>query len=494
VPEQIATLRALVVDDNPAAREILDVLLKGVVLDVDSASSGEEAVAAIRARAGDPATRYHVVFMDWKMPGMDGLQASRVIREDASLQARPAIIMVTAFGREDVREAAEQIGLDGFLIKPVTKSTLLDALVAVFMDPSDQAVAVATAAGEGIQLNGLKILVAEDNEINQQIARELLEGVGAAVEIAPNGREAVERLRRGSEDHPFDVVLMDLQMPILDGYQAVAEIRAMPRFAALPIVAMTAHATIEERQRCLAAGMNDHLSKPIDPALMFTTLSRFRRPGAAETTPTAIGSATVNVPVVPGLDTATGLMRVAGNTKLYVRVLRQFVERQAGVARQIEEALVAGDDASAQRLAHTLKGLAGSIGASKLQSPAASVETLLREGADRQRIDAAIAALREELEPFAAMLLQALDTTVPPAPSASTLLVTDLARSRAAAETLVKLLGDSDVEAVDFLQTNEADLRPLFDDAAWAAMIQQTRDFSFSTAQATLEGALKRRL
>jgi PAS domain S-box-containing protein len=494
VPEQIATLRALVVDDNPAAREILDDLLKGVVLDVDSASSGEEAIAAIRARAGDPAARYHVVFMDWRMPGMDGLQASRAIREDESLQARPAIIMVTAFGREDVREAAEQIGLDGFLIKPVTKSTMLDALVAVFMDPSDQAVAAAAAAGEGIQLNGLRILIAEDNEINQQIARELLEGVGAVVEIAPNGLAAVDRLRGDSDEHPFDVVLMDLQMPIMDGYQAAAEIRGMPRFAALPIVAMTAHATIEERQRCLEAGMEDHLSKPIEPALMFTTLSRFQRPGAADTTPAATGSPTANMPVVPGLDTATGLMRVAGNTKLYVRVLRQFAERQARVARQIEEALGAGDVASAQRLAHTLKGLAGSIGASRLQSPATNVETLLRERADRHRIDVAIAALREELEPFAAMLLQALDATVPPAPSVSTLLVTDRERSRAAALTLAKLLADSDAEAVDFLETNEADLRPLFDDATWAVMVQQTRRFAFSAAQAMLDGALKRPL
>src|SRR5262249_30227850 len=176
-----------------------------------------------------------------------------------------AMVMVTAFGREEVREEAERLSIEGFLIKPVTKSMLVDTLVTLFGPASGEVAAASTAAAErGVRLDGLRVLLAEDNEINQQVAVELMEGVGVAVDVANNGREAVERLE-AADTAPYDVVLMDVQMPEMDGYQATARIRAQVRFASLPIVAMTAHATVEERQRCVAAGMVDHVSKPIDP-------------------------------------------------------------------------------------------------------------------------------------------------------------------------------------------------------------------------------------
>ncbi len=187
--------------------------------------------------------------------------------------------MVTAFGREEVREEAEKLDVAGFLLKPVTKSMLVDTLVSIFAPKSEEAAGPGRRkSASSNRLGGVRILLTEDNLINQQIAVELLEGVGARVEVANHGGEAVRMLQGVAFPPPYDVVLMDLQMPEMDGYQATAKIRSDPRFAKLPIIAMTAHATMEERQRCLDAGMNDHVSKPIDPDALYATLERWVKP------------------------------------------------------------------------------------------------------------------------------------------------------------------------------------------------------------------------
>ena len=380
----------LVVDDNSAAREILQEPLSTVAKRVDTVASGSEAIAAVKKHdATDP---YDIVFMDWRMPGMDGLLASRHIKSDETLTHQPAIVLVTAFGREEVREEAERLQLDGFLVKPVTKSMLVDTLVNVFAQ-TEEGVTAAADGDQKTRLLGARILLVEDNEINQQIAVELLEGTGASVKVANNGREAVETLSHAGQPLPFDVVLMDLQMPEMDGYQATAKLRADPRFASLPIIAMTAHATVEERQRCLAAGMNDHVSKPIDPAMLFETVGRFYKP---RTQPSAtlrpdgekpaVTGAAGDLPTVPGLDTKDGLARVAGNLKLYLKLLSQFADQQGAGLVQITAALAKGDAALAERIAHTLKGVAGNIGAKPVQAAAGSVEKLIRERAASTRI------------------------------------------------------------------------------------------------------------
>ncbi|HXJ80090.1 MAG TPA: response regulator, partial [Candidatus Methylomirabilis sp.] len=379
VPDRLARLRVLVVDDNAAAREILQEPLRAIVADVDLVGSGAEAVAAV-AQA-DLATPYDLVFMDWRMPGMDGLEASRRIKGDTAVTHQPAIVLVTAFGREEVREEAERLRLDGFLVKPVTKSMIVDTLVNLFGEARpEHATAGATVEEQAGRLRGARILLVEDNEINQQIAIELLEGVGAHVQVAGNGLEAVQILLSGSDPPPFDVVLMDLQMPEMDGFQATAKLRADSRLLTMPIIAMTAHATLEERQRCLGAGMNDHIAKPIDPALLFDTVSRYYQPGperapretvadsgrAEVSTPSPAHEATL--PAVEGLDTADGLLRVAGNRTLYLKLLSQFVAQQAEAPASIAEALKGGDHALAERLAHTVKGVAGNLGAGSVRA------------------------------------------------------------------------------------------------------------------------------
>ncbi len=493
VPERLTKLRALIVDDNAAAREIVDDLLKGVVYQTDSVSSAMEAISAIRQHdAGEP---YDVVFMDWRMPGMDGLQAARTIKGDPAIKHQPAIVMVTAFGREEVREEAERLKIEGFLVKPVTKSMIVDALVNVFAQSADQTAAVSVATGEGISLAGMRVLLFEDNEINQQIAVELLEGVGARVEVAANGRIGTEKLFHGPIPPPYDVVLMDLQMPELDGYQATAKIRADARFAKLPILAMTAHATMEERDRCLAAGMSGHLSKPIEPAVLFETLARIHNPKPSATVPpfaAAASKSTEDLPQVEGLDTKDGLGRVAGNRKLYLKLLRQFADQQASAVAQITQALDQGDAATAERQAHTLKGVAGNLGAKAVQASAGAVEKLIREKAPGRDIKLALKQAGAALDPLLARLRANLVTPAGATPAAAPAQPVDVAKARAAMAQLGKLLAEFDAGAVEFIETNQAVLRPAFEVAAWDQFMQHAQGFAFADAQGLLEQAAAR--
>ena len=329
-------------------------------------------------------------------------EAAHRIKQDPDLTTHPAVLLVTAFGREEARAEAERVQMDGVLMKPVTASTVVDTLVGLFAGTRQDRTALAPALDhDADRLRGIRVLLAEDNEINQQIAVELLEGVGATVEVANDGLEAVHRLLEQPEPPNVAVVLMDVQMPEMDGYQATKTIRSDPRFAALPIIAMTAHATIEERQKCLDAGMNGHVSKPIDPAALFETVERFaaaRVQGpavpAAEPAPAAVSDGD-ELPAVPGLDVADGLRRVAGNTKLYRKLLHRFATTEADAAERIASALAAPDRALAERLAHTVKGVAGNIGAAAVQQAAADLEQAIKGSAPAADIEGARASLEE---------------------------------------------------------------------------------------------------
>ncbi len=485
IPARLTKLRVLIVDDNSAAREIIDDLVRDLVARADSVASGPEAISAVRQ--SDANTPYDVVFMDWRMPGMDGLQATEIIKSDTTLQHPPAVIMVTAFGREDVREQAERMQLDGFLLKPVTKSMVVDALVTVFADEQDQQAAVATARSEGVRLDGMRVLLVEDNEINQQIAVELLEGVGATLTVANNGREAVDKLMGGPVVPAFDVVLMDLQMPVMDGHQATALLRAERRFDALPIIAMTAHATVEERDACLARGMNGHIPKPIEPAVLFETLARLGRPAAPAAARPAPVVPAQPVPAIDGVDVRDGLARVAGNEKLYLKLLRQFVAQQGSALTQISAALAQADVSTAERLAHSLKGVAGNLGAKPVQAAAAAVEKMLRERAAA----ATLAPAMQELSTVLDSLLENLRAKLPDEPvEASAAAPADPVRTRVVATELATLLANFDAGAVDFLEANSAVLRPAFAAAAWTAFQDQIKAYGFADALTLLREAV----
>jgi len=309
-------------------------------------------------------------------------------------------------------------------------------------------------------------------------------------------------LSSGPQPPPFDVVLMDLQMPEMDGLQATAKLRSDTRFAVLPIIAMTAHATIEERQRCLAIGMNEHISKPIDPGNLLETVARFYQPFQATSRPTTTELKRAelraphpanDLPSVAGLDTKDGLARVAGKWALYLRLLRQFIEEQSLAPEQITSALAGSDTALAERIAHTLKGVAGSIGAKQVQSAAGVLEKLIRAKATAGELNSAKSQVAAALDP---LIVQLKDVLNAPAAETRKQVVTSApmepAQLREAAAQLLGLLADSDPGAADLVETNSATLRPLFADEGWLQFEKLVRDYSFAAAHARLEQAVEK--
>ena len=387
--DELRGLRMLVVDDNSAAREILAAMASSFGLDVELAFDGQEAIRKVQLddASGRP---FHLLLIDWKMPVLDGIATSLAIAR-LPLVKRPHMIMVTAFGREEVLEEAEQRGapLQVALNKPTTPSSLLQAIGEVLgrvgdglgspetsRSPLCGSPAAATAMD---QIKGSRLLLVEDNDLNVELAVELLENAGATVVVAGNGREALSILDR---DPAFDAVLMDCQMPIMDGYEASRAIRANPELQSLPVIAMTANVMAGERDKVLAAGMVDHIAKPLDVAQMYQTIAHWLKPHPA--------------PAIV-LNRAEGMMRCNQDTDLYERMLRRFREGQADIPTRIRQAIAKNDMETAERLAHTLKGLAGTIGAAAVATAAAEAETSCRENLAPDIIDQRLRQLEQQL-------------------------------------------------------------------------------------------------
>ena len=495
----LARIRALVVDDNAQAREILTDVLSGFALRAESVSSGEEAIKELAdADAKDP---YQLVLMDWHMPGMDGLQTSRAILRGGRLQHVPKIAMVTAFGRDDVRSQAEEIGIQSYLTKPVNPSLLYDTLMEFFGVPGQEEdrLPAVQAKGNSEDATGIRILLVEDNEMNQQVATELLESAGAIVTVANHGGEAVKLLTGVEQPPPFDVVLMDLQMPVMDGMTATKLIRSDPKLQKLPIIAMTAHALAEERQRCLDAGMNDHVSKPIDPDALFATLARWvkrgkipapaerpakQEPAKQETTP---GEEVV--PEIAGISIADGLKRVAGNKRLYRSLLSQFAEKQVDASSQISDALKSGDRQLAERLAHTVKGVAGTLGMTGIQVAAASIEKEIRE--QGSATPGLLQELASMLSSQAQAIRQALHETAPAQANGASKASFNGEAASAAIARLSTLLEASDGDAGEAFATLQDAVASRVDENLLSALGAAISDFDFEGAIAKLQEVAK---
>ena len=484
----LAGIRALVVDDNAQACEILTDALRVFAIRAESVLSGEDAVREITA--ADSQDPYRAVFMDYQMPGMDGLETGRIIKRDDRLKHIPKIVMVTAFGREDLRTKAEEIGIESYLLKPVNSSMLYDTLVDLFgvAGSTDQRTRARKDDAHLHDATGIRILVVEDNEINQQVARELLENGGAIVTIANNGADAVKILTLGDQPPPFDVVFMDLQMPVMDGFTATKLLRSDPRFKNFPIIAMTAHALVEERQRCLDAGMNDHVTKPIEPDVLFATLARWAKapPKQAIEPQAATIKATdgLVIPEIAGIDLADGLKRVAGNKKLYRNLLAQFAQKQGDAATQISEALQSGDRGLAERTAHTVKGVAGNIGITKIQLAAAGVEKAIRENGEQ--VSALLAELGTLLHSQVEAIAEGLTATEPAAQPAPPNAKFDVEAGSAAVSRLQSLLESSDADAEEAFVVLAGVFAGHVEESRLHALGADIRDFEFEPALAKL--------
>ncbi|MCX7173479.1 MAG: response regulator [Proteobacteria bacterium] len=381
IADHLPELRILVVDDNASARDIFLAMLGSLRFEANAVKSGSEALHELEQaqQAGRP---YGLVLMDWRMPQMDGVEAIRRIHADQDLIATPMCMMVTAYGREELLKQVEEAGIrvDGLMVKPVSPSTLCDSIMTVFghdlgrrlRQQQRQAGYRETAKA----LRGAYLLLVEDNEMNRELAQEILGNAGMRVDVAANGKEALENIAQAD----YDGVLMDCQMPVMDGFEATRKIRADSRFTALPVIAMTANAMAGDREKCIACGMNDHIAKPIDVGQMFDTLARWITPSqpAVDAVAPSEAAEALEIPAVEGLDSAAALPRIGGNTGLLRKMLAWFREGQADVVANIRTAFERGDRDTAVRLAHTLKGLSGNIGATKLRKAAERLELALK--------------------------------------------------------------------------------------------------------------------
>ncbi|MBW1785771.1 MAG: response regulator [Deltaproteobacteria bacterium] len=394
-------MRVLVVDDNASSREILQSQLESMSFEVTLAASAKEGIAELEKEA--EACPYLLVVMDWKMPDMDGIKASSVIKNLPSLSLKPKIIIATAYGREEIMQRSEKVGVDGFLLKPIAQSVLFDAIMVAFGKEAPEGRAVdQVKGGDDTKLRGIRgarVLLAEDNEINQQVAKEILEQAGLVVSIANNGKEAVEMVGSGN----FEVVLMDIQMPVVSGFEATREIRQMEEVKDLPIIAMTAHAMAGDREKSLGAGMNDHVTKPIDPDELFSTMVKWIKPGNREVSEgvseSLIGKGEADdiLPSeLPEISIDSGLGRVGGNKQLYAKLLCKFRDSQEEASAQIKAALKAGDTDTAARLAHTVRGVSGNLGGESLHRAAADLEKAIKEG--KGSLDQSMAAFDHQLK------------------------------------------------------------------------------------------------
>jgi CheY-like chemotaxis protein/HPt (histidine-containing phosphotransfer) domain-containing protein len=477
-------MKVLVVDDSATSRNILQDILESFSFEVTLVASGEDALEEIeRADKDQP---FELVLMDWKMTGMDGLQTSEHIKTHQALRKIPTIILVTAYGSEEIMQQAEQIGLNGFLIKPVSPSVLFDTIMHAFGEGIPKASRISERAEEIVDLKdirGAQVLLVEDNEINQQVALEILQGAGLNVTVANDGQEGVD----AAIQTLYDAILMDIQMPVMDGYEATKRIRKWeggrrktddrievsgvgfqvsernelqaselrtqnsehdPQASNLqsptpnnqdpassiqhpvPIIAMTAHAMSGDEQRSLEAGMNDHVTKPINPDQLYATLQKWIKPIAEraavpKSLPASGGLSLPDAPAesdqalpdkdelpesLPGFDVVAGLKRLQGNKRLYRKLLLDFGANYSGVAGEIWEAIEDKDFEKAHSLVHNLKGLSGNLEATNLQATAVKMEELVRGQTAKKTSDKELKRKFAELENAIEHALDAVKT------------------------------------------------------------------------------------
>jgi two-component system, sensor histidine kinase and response regulator len=392
--QTIRDLRVLVVDDSRNSRDIFRDLLRDLGLDPVLVDSGNAAIAELE-RVADSA-RYDLVLLDWKMPGLDGFETARCIWALHPKARVPRIVLVTAYGDDELARRALAEGFAGCLDKPVSASTLLDTILAAVGDAQPVTVAepAAAPAAPPRALAGRKVLLVEDNELNQLIATELLrDAAGMQVSAASNGAEALELLAR----QPFDIALMDVQMPVMDGCQVTEKIRQQPRFSALPIIAMTAHAMARDRDKCLGAGMNDYITKPVDPAELFKVLAKWLPP--VHEPQTLPGASPEAAPA--GVSFELGLQRCMGRRELHERVLHRFLETRSDDAREIQAAFARHDSERISSIAHAEISTAGAIGAQGLADAARAIEIALDEGAPDRMPDLIEAFVRHHARALA---------------------------------------------------------------------------------------------
>ena len=499
----------LVVDDSEQARHILSEMLERMSFAVTPASSGEEAVAQAQAaeQAGRPC---EIAFVDWKMPGMDGFETHRAL---AHLQRPPHTVIVTAAGRDDVQSELQRAGLSLMLTKPVSPSQLFDAAMQALGGLARSSDGRATQAPRGAAhlpaIAGARVLLVDDNDLNQQVGAELLSGAGLVVDVAQNGQVALDMLAQTT----YDLVLMDMQMPVMDGLTATRHLRQNPAWANLPVLAMTANAMSRDRDLCLEAGMNGHLAKPIDPDELFATLLQWiapRAPDAAQTanadtglqkrtadnpttsegapSPTPSPSADDALRHIPGLDVTAGLRRVLDKRPAYESLLRKFTAGQAHAVQTTRTALAAGQRDEALRAMHTLKGTAGTIGATALAALAQRAEEAIAQKTSPELVEPLLQPVEAACQALVAALQQALPADDMSGADAADGLQIDASAALQLVAQLDALLADDDSDAIEVFKQSAPTLQALLG-PVYGQMKRALDSYDFVEALAALRQA-----
>ncbi|MBF0102350.1 MAG: response regulator [Desulfobacterales bacterium] len=384
IPADLKGLKVLVVDDNITALELNEENMKALGFFTFAVDSGEKAIEELEksSSAGNP---YDLVLIDYRMPKMDGIETSRRIRQNTHLTKIPLIIMMSSF---EVVKQAEKSGINAFLMKPVSTSLMLNTIMEVFGREtsiySKQKRIVESNVKNLDKIKNAKILLVEDNNFNQQVATEILMDAGVVVEIANNGQEAINAVNKST----YDLVLMDVQMPIMSGYEATGLIRRNEKFKDLPIIAMTAHAISGAKEECIQAGMNDYVSKPIDPDKLHKALVQWIKPDIRELTEeqkeklkqSNDQNADVEMPEnLAGINIEDAMKRLKGNKRLLKELLLGFSKKYASITEEIRSEIQKGDFTTAERLAHTIKGISGNISANDLYVASGELEMAIKE-------------------------------------------------------------------------------------------------------------------
>ena len=456
--EDLTGKRVLVIDDNEAARFIMKDMLTAMSLEVTLAKSAKEALRqAVEANnMGQP---FELIFVDYLMPpGMNGIDFTKALKELIGSSAPPCIL-VTAYASDELIHDSSIEGIEHVIPKPVNASLLFETILSIFNLFTTESSVNSYEAGNKNKdiaaLKGVRILLAEDNLLNQQIATEILEDEGLVIDVANNGQEAVDMVNKKA----YAMVLMDMQMPIMDGLEATRTIRKNFSNDDLPVLAMTANASDADRQKCLASGMDAHITKPIDPDLLFTEIAKWIKPNntppITNKTLAITTKETQTIPEIKGVDTNLGLKVAAGKVSLYIKMLKTFSTDQVNAVENIKKAIEKNDFATGQLIAHTLKGTCGSIGATELQNKAEILESHLKE----KMSHAKIVELLDVIQPRLLLVIGSIHELLPNKEKTNETTALNEEEVKSLILHLSELLASDDTEANELLEKNSSMLQ-----------------------------------
>jgi two-component system sensor histidine kinase/response regulator len=479
--EDLSSKSVLVIDDNEPARLIIEDMLIAMSLKVTAVESAEKGLQAV-IDADKKSAPFDMIFVDWHMPpGMNGIEFVKALKK-LIISKKPPCVLVTGYAKDDVINDATIEGIEHVIAKPINASLLFETILSIFnLQATEHHIQKTNSNPAKIDLNSLKgarILLAEDNLLNQQIATEILEDEGFIVEIANNGEEAVNMANQSQ----YDVVLMDMQMPVMDGLEATKIIRQKFSNNDLPILAMTANASDADRDKCLEAGMDAHITKPIDPNLLFAGLAKWIKGKNSNSTNNekvvTHSKDEIKIPEIDGVDARLGLQVAAGKVSLYIKMLKTFSTDQINAVSDIKSALDLSDYLTAQRVAHTLKGTCGSIGATQLQKIAGNIEDQCK---DKIKIEEIIKNL-EIVQPQLTLIIDSIKKALPEDKKLASTSSFDASQVKPLADKLRELLENNDTEANDLLEKSEELFMQFFGKEMFSKISESLQNFDFESA------------